>query len=185
MLRPIGFNEKKFRELVLYIAAKSESDPKFGATKLNKILFHADFGAFLESGAPITGAVYQRLPNGPAPRALLPVKKRMEQDREIVERELRYGPYRQRRVIALRDPDMSLFSAEEIAQVDATLSALEDMNATQVSHRSHRVAEGWHLASHNETIPYETALLDATPIDVTQEHIEHAQRLAEALDAAA
>ena len=31
------FNDRKFRELVIYIAEKCADDPTFGATKLNKI----------------------------------------------------------------------------------------------------------------------------------------------------
>ena len=50
--------DKKLKELVLYIAQKSEDDPSFGATKLNKILFAADFYFFGQTGRSITGASY-------------------------------------------------------------------------------------------------------------------------------
>ncbi len=46
---------EKLRELVLYIADKCEEDRTFGAVKLNKILFYADFISFAEYGEPITG----------------------------------------------------------------------------------------------------------------------------------
>jgi len=36
-------NDRKFQELLLYVAARCEGAPTFGATKLNKILFFADF----------------------------------------------------------------------------------------------------------------------------------------------
>jgi len=68
--KPATINEKKFQELMLYIASRSADDQKFGATKLNKILFYADFQAYLSLGKSITGAEYQRLGNGPAPREL-------------------------------------------------------------------------------------------------------------------
>jgi hypothetical protein len=40
-------NDAKLRELILLISEWCQADPKFGAIKLNKLLFHADFSAFL------------------------------------------------------------------------------------------------------------------------------------------
>ena len=63
--------DRRLAELILYIAEKCEHDPGFGAVKLNKILAFADFSSYFETGKPITGAEYMRLPQGPAPRRLL------------------------------------------------------------------------------------------------------------------
>ena len=43
---PCGSDEK-LRELIVLISEWSQADPKFGAIKLNKLLFHADFSSFL------------------------------------------------------------------------------------------------------------------------------------------
>jgi len=48
-------NQDKFRELVLYLSEKSQDDKKFGATKLNKILYFCDFGSYVKLGQPVTG----------------------------------------------------------------------------------------------------------------------------------
>lgn len=66
-------NKEKFRELILYVANMSRNDPDFGAVKLNKILYYADFRAYRELGRPISGAAYRKLSEGPAPRQLLRV----------------------------------------------------------------------------------------------------------------
>jgi hypothetical protein len=58
--------------MILLIAEWCQADPKFGAIKVNKLLFHADFSAFLTHGEPITGQEYFKLPQGPAPRLLKP-----------------------------------------------------------------------------------------------------------------
>src|SRR5215467_9574991 len=76
-------NDEKFKELILYIASHSEDDPAFGATKLNKLLFFADFITYLRLGHPITGQEYQRLENGPAPRRMLPAKAELLLDNDI------------------------------------------------------------------------------------------------------
>jgi len=73
MKRP-KYNEEKLAELILYVCHKSEADERFGATKLNKILFYSDFAAYRQLGQPITGADYQNLEEGPAPRKLPPIR---------------------------------------------------------------------------------------------------------------
>ncbi len=65
------FDAAKFRELFLYIAESCAEDPRFGAVKLNKILYYADFEAYRRLGEPITGDTYRKLSEGPAPGWLL------------------------------------------------------------------------------------------------------------------
>ncbi len=166
---PNTFDAEKFRELLLYVAGKSLDDPTFGATKLNKIMFFADFRAYGEFGVSITGASYQRLDRGPAPVQLLPVQSDLieEQAAVLVERE--YFNYPQKRLFPLRQPDLSKFSAAEIALVDEIIEALRHHNATEVSFLSHINVLGWQIAGDREDIPYEAVFLSAeslTPIDI-------------------
>ena len=48
------YDERKFTELVVYVAARLQSDRSGGATKLNKVLFFADFAHVRRTGRPIT-----------------------------------------------------------------------------------------------------------------------------------
>ncbi len=151
-------NDRKFEELILFICKRSMADPKFGATKLNKILFYSDFLAFLELGEAITWHHYQRLDNGPAPIALLPVLNRMEEARKIGRSELLYHGKIQKRTVALRDPDLGVFTAQEIAIVTDVIETLWDKNASEVSELSHLFL-GWKAADYKEEIPYGVALV--------------------------
>ena len=45
--KPLCPNDEKLRELIVYISDRCETDETFGAVKLNKILFLADFNAHL------------------------------------------------------------------------------------------------------------------------------------------
>ena len=54
------YDERKLKELILYVADRCEADPTFGAIKLNKTLFYADFLAFASTGKPITGVETKR-----------------------------------------------------------------------------------------------------------------------------
>src|SRR5687767_11846412 len=76
MYQPI-FNQAKFDELVLYVALRSADDSTYGATKLNKILFYSDFFFYAKCGESITGAEYQKLERGPAPRQMKPAEARL------------------------------------------------------------------------------------------------------------
>ena len=87
----IVYDDEKFRELMLYIGEQMADDPLFGATVLNKVLFFADSLAYLTLGQPITGAVYQKLEYGPAPRRLLPEQQRLIDDGRAVSQERKYG----------------------------------------------------------------------------------------------
>ena len=54
--------QAKFRELILWLCAVSETDPTFGATKLNKLLFFIDLESLRQFGQTITDQEYQKLP---------------------------------------------------------------------------------------------------------------------------
>ncbi|MGD1069005.1 MAG: type II toxin-antitoxin system antitoxin SocA domain-containing protein [Bryobacteraceae bacterium] len=157
-------DERKFRELILYISQKCADDPTFGATKLNKILYFSDFYHYGNTGSPITGFEYQKLPNGPCPRKLLPIRAKMLKEGilGIQAKSLRNGNI-QHRTVNLRRPDLSVFSAEEIAQVDQVIEGLAMANAETASELSHRMM-GWIVARDNETIPYATVFLSSQPL---------------------
>lgn len=155
---PVAFDREKFRELVLYVARESEGDVHFGATKLNKILYFSDFKAFAITGEAISGADYQRLERGPAPRQILPLLKEMEREGEVARTERRYFNLLQKRVVPLRDPDMRAFSEQEVEIVDRVISELRLLNASQVTALSH-LETGWQVARPGETIPYHSAYI--------------------------
>jgi Protein of unknown function (DUF4065) len=156
-------DEAKLAELILYISKKCESDPRFGAVKLNKILYFSDFLAFGNWQEPITGVDYQHLPNGPAPRRLIPVRDELvsRRDLAIVRKTLQSGK-RQVRTIALRDANLSVFTAKEIALIDETIDALWDDDADSVSSRTHQYV-GWKMTKNGETIPYGSIFLSDAP----------------------
>jgi hypothetical protein len=169
MTHEVKFQPDKFKELVLYVADRSVEDPAFGATKLNKILFFSDFIAYGRHGRPITGARYQRLERGPAPRELLPAQKQLAEANEAVVVKQRRFNFEQKRLLPLREPDLSLFSGEEIALVDRVIDLLRHYDATSVSALSHEIAVGWRLAGDGEDIPYESVFISndpPTPTDI-------------------
>ena len=171
----IEYNEEKFIELVLYIALRSDDDKRFGAVKLNKILFYSDFNAYRELGNPITGASYQHLGEGPAPRELLPARKKMTELNEVKTEARRYFGKVQQRLVALRPPDLSIFTTEEIRIVDEIINTFWDYSGAQLSDRTHQ-EYGWRLTDAYETIPYTAAYFSEEPL--SQDQIERGREVA-------
>jgi hypothetical protein len=154
-------SDERLRELILYISEKCCDDPSFGATKLNKILFFSDFISYFETGKPITGAAYMKLPQGPAPKRLVPIRENMKKQGEIAVSEIQCGPYTKNQIIPNRRAKLSQFNAEEIANVERVIKALWGHTASAVSKISHQRA--WRIAEDNKLIPYEAALLSDEP----------------------
>ena len=83
--------DKRLGELILYIASRCERAQYFGKTKLNKILFYADFLYYKKTGDSITGQEYMRLDQGPAPRRLVPVVEALKRERFAFRKESLFG----------------------------------------------------------------------------------------------
>jgi hypothetical protein len=161
-------SDKKFRELILLICARSSGDKKFGSIKLNKLLFYGDFSAYLTFGAAITGQEYFKLPKGPAPRKLLPIVEKMKQSDELAYEEVQYFGHTQKKPIALRQPDLSVFTPQEIDLVHTMIQKYWNLGAADISEKSHLFL-GWRAARIRETIPYSTALVGSrTPTSEEQ-----------------
>lgn len=158
---PLERGLQRLRELIVYISKVSESDSYFGAIKLNKILYHSDFRAYQRLGVPLTGAPYFRLRNGPAPRAMIPVRRSLINEGAIKLEKVEFGPYTQHRLVALREPVMQHFTADEVAIVDEVIKELWNQTATEVSDASHDVR--WRTLCDKDPLPYEFAFLSDEP----------------------
>ncbi|MCY4653980.1 MAG: Panacea domain-containing protein, partial [Dehalococcoidia bacterium] len=120
-MRKFIFDQIKFRELVLYIANRSQSDPLFGVVKLNKILYYSDFAAYRILGHPITGASYQKFNEGPAPQEMLGQRRVMVDSGDITVRNRPYFSGVQQCIVPLRQADTEMFTHEELSIVDGVI----------------------------------------------------------------
>jgi hypothetical protein len=130
-----------------------------GGTKLNKVLFRSDFGAYLNLGEAITWHPYFKLKNGPAPRHLVDIRKGMEADGLVRIEKVDIGAAKPMdRWVPLRRADLSWFTGEQLGFIDGVLQEMAEQTGTEASDRSHLMV-GWRLAKLQENIPYETAFL--------------------------
>jgi hypothetical protein len=170
-------DEDKLAELLLYVAVALGDDPTAGTTKLNKVLYFAEFSHIRSHGAPITGAAYQKLPQGPAPRRLLPVRSGLIEAGAARLKKTDYLGYTQHRLVPLRSPDMSAFSDSELRAVGQAIDALRGKSAAAVSELSHRDM-AWRMVEEGEDIPFSSAFV-APKSFVTDRSRKHAEQIAD------
>ncbi len=167
---------RKLKELILLIADLSRRDEQFGSVKLNKLLYYSDFEAYRKLEQPITCARYQHLDEGPAPMESLGAQEALIEAGDAIIEERYYGGLLQRRIVPQREPDLSLFSKEELDIVRNMLSRFKEFSGDQISKHSHK-EWGWRLTRAGEVIEYRTAWLSAEPLTETDKKI--GQELAE------
>ncbi len=66
-----------------------------------------------------------------------------------------YFGKRQKRYLALREPDLSVLDGRELQTIDEVLCRLSDMNAAKIADYSHRDVP-WLAATEGEVLDYES-----------------------------
>lgn len=153
---------RKLKELIVYISNRCANDSSFGAIMLNKILYYSDFRAFERTAMPITGTRYFKIRHGPAPKALLPVRRELMDEGAITLDKVRIGDYNQIRTIAHRQAALSLFSDDEISIVDEVIEELRGKSAAQISEASHDVR--WRALQMEDAMPYNFVALSSSAV---------------------
>ena len=152
-------------EAILYVAERLADDPAGrGAVKLNKILWWADFESFRERGRSVTGAVYQKLAEGPAPVRLLPTRKKLLKSGAVEMTERHTGTLSPEKILqALREPE-PVFDDDDVRHLERSLKKFHGMTGKECSDFSHRASAGWQTVKQGHIIPYETSLVDTRPL---------------------
>jgi len=176
--RPRTFesNQKKMHQLIQYISQQCASQNNFGKTKLCKILHFADSVSFVVGGEPITGWEYVRMPYGPYPDNFEYELESMISSGQLqMQVTSEFPGYSKKKPVNIQEPDLTVFSAQEIAIVNYVIREFEDLTGSQLSELSHGGA--WKFASQGETIPYESFLLDLG--ELSPEEIHRGMEVAE------
>lgn len=150
----MALNREKFKALVQYVCATSEPT-KLGATKLNKALWRADFRAYYELGASITGARYTRQPFGPVPDWVTSVLRELQHEGTLSVADVKFFGQPKKEYRSLTAPRTDLFSEAELRIADEAIRFVtEEHTARSISEFSHdRI---WQSANDGEEIPYHT-----------------------------
>lgn len=146
------FDFEKLAAMVQMFALVSRELVK---TKLQKLMFYADFLCVKRYGYSITGMVYIHHHHGPVPAhhdlvhwALLTAN--------VIDTKPFAGPYEGEVIVAAEEPDPSLFSEEEIEVIQGVAGYFRDFTATKISEFSHE-EPGYRKTGMKEIISFDYA----------------------------
>jgi hypothetical protein len=172
MRKQIKQDSKKLKALILYVCSKGQGDKRFGAIKLNKILFFSDFYSYQVRGEPITGAKYVKQRLGPVPKSLMPIQQELVDEGRLEIRDVTKPWGSQREYQVKEPPDLSLFDSFEISTVDSIAEyIISDFTSSEASDLSHDSI--WKVAKDWEEIPY-SAVFAKTTGELTESDIQWA-----------
>ena len=148
-----SLNVSKLLHAIIFFC-KDDELPK---TKLNKLLFYADFKHFKEYSISITGACYAHLPHGPAPdKYNYYMATLIEDEKAIFMDERQFPNYAGEFLTATKEPDLSIFSTTELKILAMVKEHFANYTAKDIRNFSHEES-GYQTTKNGELISYETA----------------------------
>jgi len=148
-------NMKKFKEVFLYVLSRIGAKPNVGEGVLCKLMYFIDFDFYERYEKQLMGAVYIKNHHGPTPAGFPKILEEMERKGEIVHIVKNLYNYQQKKYLPLREPDLSLITAEEKKHIDWVLARLSDKNAKEMEEYSHRDVP-WISTEEQSAIDYES-----------------------------
>jgi len=144
---------KLFNSMVFF--CKESDVPK---TKLNKLLFYADFKHFKDYSISITGVQYAHLPYGPAPdNYQLYVAALHDEEKSISIEEVQFpNGYTGEFLRAIKEPVLSMFSTTELKILAMVKECFAEFTASKISELSHQ-EKGYKDTRNGEIISYDYA----------------------------
>lgn len=137
--------------LIHHITTLCEPD-RLGRTRLAKILWLSDVERFRKTGATISGADdYRKDEYGPRHHRFYEAIDILQRDGCVISRQSLTPVGPRQELVPLTNPDVSIFSADEIAIVDRITAAVIKLSAKEASDLTHD--EVWEAANYNERIP--------------------------------
>jgi putative zinc finger/helix-turn-helix YgiT family protein len=123
-------------------------------SKLNKLLFYADFKHFKEYTLSITGLRYAHLPYGPVPDNYAMYYAAMFSKGlvEFMEESYPKG-YVGELIKAVKEPDLNIFSPSELRIIASVMEDFKGYTATKIQNFSHK-EKGYQQTSDGEIISY-------------------------------
>lgn len=148
------FDLFRIGNMILYLA--HELGPVF-KTKLMKLLWYSDFHHFRANSVSISGVAYAHLPWGPVPDHHEALMAALIEDK-FIHIVPDGGPnWDGEKVIPNLEPDLSVFTSEELTTLSAIAKRLGHLSSKQLSELSHG-EEAWKDTFDGQLISYHLAI---------------------------
>lgn len=150
------YDLEKLENMVLYLLKRLNGE---FITKLNKTLWYCDFLHFKETSVSISGAQYLHLQYGPVPNGYDLITGIMQRERLLDKKEIVFDAEEDivgEKLIALVEPDESMFSEKEIEVMNFVSDTFRDYTATMIKNKLHQ-EPAYTKNEDGEIISYECA----------------------------
>jgi hypothetical protein len=145
-----------------YVIARTEPS-KLGYVKLNKVLWYADLENYRRYGTSLTSlGYYTRMPQGPMSKFISSAVRKLIKAGKVAVRSRKVFDYTRRELIWIKNPDISMFNAEQIDILNQIIDIVSPLTAEEVSRDTHKDPL-WKELKDNETMPIGPASVIARP----------------------
>lgn len=148
----MNLNLQKIENMILYFLKNCNNVYK---TKLNKLMWYADFRNYQKNDESITGLAYIHKPYGAVPVGIDEMLKCFESI-EIEERENEEKGYTYFEIKPLRDSDLSIFTSDELETLKSIGDKFKNFGNREISDYMH-LETAYTETVDNERIEYEFA----------------------------
>jgi uncharacterized phage-associated protein len=142
---------EKYRQAILYFVHEC-ANRHLGRTKLMKLLYYLDFDHLERHRRSVTGDSYVHLQYGPVPEHARETIAGMESAFLRVEHSTLPGGETQHRFTPLRPYDLSVFTLDEVATLQAVAERWRDATRSEIVEASHRETP-WLATRMGEHVP--------------------------------
>lgn len=151
-------NEKKYKNLILYLSKNVGSGSVWGKKKMYKLLYYIDFDFFEKYEKPITGDIYHKLQMGPAPSYFDAIAFELHKEGKLEISKGKTGIGLNDAVVykALVEPELSVFTEEERKMIDRVIKLYGDKSGNQLETLTHKEAP-YLAVNEGEEMPLELA----------------------------
>lgn len=139
---------KRLKAMLLYFIYNNDS--AVFNTKMNKLLFYADFLSYRERAMSISGLVYKAIQYGPVPLRWDRIYGLIDGVEQAVA--VTNGVVVGQQLISLEKPDLQVFSDAELRILDAVQTKFKNCNSAELSSISHEELAWQHCIGKDDSI---------------------------------
>ncbi len=146
----------KFKQLLIYILKKVGGKPNVGMTVIYKLFYFIDFDYYEKYEEQLLGLKYIKNHHGPTPVVFKKIIDEMIKNNELEIIKSNFYQYPQAKYLINPnlEPDLTIFSGQEIEHVDWELNQRSDYTANYLSELSHKDVP-WVGAKEGDFLDYE------------------------------
>jgi len=159
-------NEKKYKNVILYLASHVGSGCVWGKKKMYKLLYYLDFDFFEKYEKPITGDTYHKIQMGPAPTYFDAIASELQKEGKLRISKGRTGTGLNDAFVykALEEPETNAFTEQEKKMLNRVIKLYGDKSGSQLETLTHKEAP-YLAVNEGEEMPLELAHYRGTSLD--------------------